>query len=133
MVIFHSYVKLPEGKCSNSRYMLKNMEDYVPPEGWKPQRLVKKRLGHRRHSTIIHLLHLALPRNGAYGFSPAYGSLQTCKFNRQVDDKPLDFLGTIFGHTNLREVNQDDHQHVLKHFDSDAHSKLRMSAELLKF
>lgn len=24
------------------RYMLKNMEDYVPPEGWKPQRLVKK-------------------------------------------------------------------------------------------
>lgn len=26
------------------RYMLKNLNDYVPPEGWKPQRLVKKRL-----------------------------------------------------------------------------------------
>jgi len=24
------------------RYMLKNMEGYLPPEGWKPQRLVKK-------------------------------------------------------------------------------------------
>lgn len=24
------------------RYMLKNLENYVPPEGWKPQRLVKK-------------------------------------------------------------------------------------------
>ncbi|CAK9016648.1 Splicing factor-like protein 1 (AtSF1) (SF1 homolog protein) [Durusdinium trenchii] len=24
------------------RYMLKNLNDYVPPEGWKPQRLVKK-------------------------------------------------------------------------------------------
>ena len=52
--------------------MLKNMEDYVPPEGWKPQRLVKKRLGHRRHSTIIHLLHLGLPRNGAYGIPPRH-------------------------------------------------------------
>jgi hypothetical protein len=34
---------------------------------------------------------------GIWYTSPAYGSLQTCKFNRQVDDKQLDFLGTICG------------------------------------
>ena len=34
----------PTEPTDSERYMLKNLDDYVPPEGWKPQRLVKKRL-----------------------------------------------------------------------------------------
>ena len=30
---------------ADRRYMLKYVAGYVPPDGWKPQRLVKKRLG----------------------------------------------------------------------------------------